>query len=221
MKNKRKILSVGLVGFIGFSMIGCDYTQNDLNGGKSDFIFTSEYTANEHWNRIMDRTKERFSRELANGEIINYTVEIVYSIYSHTPTYFMVELEYAEEFETEYDNYVDSTLSGKIRGQTKWKHIIGIIGVEEYWIDQVAYPTFVCGRNPYKVFGYENYKKYYCYFQHAVEIDGKLLRIYGGGSNDIPPEFTQKEDSRREYFLNIEDEKQIKNEEYYFLISRY
>ena len=74
------------------------------SGGYTHPKFKTKYTEEEHVQRITARTEEIFAEEIESGEILNYEVEIVYAFYDNDPEYFLVELEYAEEWESRYEN---------------------------------------------------------------------------------------------------------------------
>ena len=69
--------------------------------------FKTKYTIEEHIQRISERTEEKFSWQIAEGIIADYTVDIIYAFYDDDPEYFLVELEYAEEFQGTCTIYVE------------------------------------------------------------------------------------------------------------------
>ena len=139
--------------------------------------FITQYTQEEHIQRISERTQTRFSNEIESGEIVNYTVEIVYAFYDNDPEYFLVNLEYAEEFEK-------YSYGGELEYKTKYKHFLGFIEDDIYYTGINGYggkngdAMFIDGRNPYEVAGYANAKKYYGNFVFAVQLDNDFLQVF-------------------------------------------
>ena len=90
----------------------------------------------------------------------------------------------------------------------KYQYIIGYIEDEEYRIGLVEFSgEFADGRNPYEFLGYANEKKYYGEREYAVEIDGKLLRIFGKrSSTGVPAEFETEEYYTKQYFISWDEE---------------
>ena len=89
--------------------------------------FQTEYTIEEHIDRIRARTEENFSKEIQVGKIVNIEIEILYAFYDSDPEYFMVELEYAKEFAGEYTYRDDYWMETPVSYTTKYKHFIGFI----------------------------------------------------------------------------------------------
>ena len=226
--KKKRILATLLTGIIVslaiLSLTGC----NRFNSLKV-LDYNEVYTPEENKRRIEERTEKIFASEIASGKIVEYTVEILYEFYSNTPRYFMVEVEYAEEFEAEYWGTCPQTESSSvdykmISYQTKWKYCIGYIQGKEYYVGLLLYQNFVKGRNPYDVFGYGGYKKYYGAGQHAVEVNGQKLRIYAGGyhTNAPPPELVRDSSFTEQFFITKEQEKAfMENNQKQFPESRY
>ena len=172
--------------------------------------FSTEYTVEEHIQRLTSRTEEIFSSQISNGEIVSYTVDIVYAFYDNDPEYFLVELEYAEEWEGDYrdPNIPITGNHGRlpneyIQYKTKFSHIIGFISNDKYWLGLEGYPykniqgkmKFLDGRSAYRLYGYTKGKFYYGAGVQAVEIDSGIeilydarncLSEYGDG---VSPEF--------------------------------
>ena len=157
----------------------------------------------------------RLGREIESGEIVSYKVEILHAFYDDDPEYFMVELEYAEEFEAEYENVIP-TGSGNtkeiITYKTKWKYMIGVIRGAYFGVGLLRYEDFANGRNPYDYLGYSNDKKYYGGGVHAINENGKKLVIYRGGSYSPPIHIVSnlKEEEWRleQYYISEKEEKQ-------------
>ena len=215
---KKKLLATILAWIIGSLAIllltGCEYfVKKDGDYEHPDYV--AVYTPEENKQRIEMRTAEKFSNEIASGEIVNYKVEILHAFYDDDPEYFMVELEYANEFKAEYENVIP-TGSGNDREiitcKTKWKYIIGIIKGPYFGVGLVRYEDFANGRNPYDYLGYSDNKKYYGGGVHAVDENGKKLVIYCGGTYSSPIEIISnlKDEEWRlgQYYISEEEEKQ-------------
>ena len=217
---KKKLLASVLAGVIGslaiLSLVGCEYfVKKDGYYEHPDYV--AVYTPEENKQRIEMRTAEKFSNEIASGEIVSYKVEILHAFYDDDPEYFMVELEYAEEFESEYENIIP-TGSGNtketITYKTKWKYIIGYIQGRSYQIGLPRYPNYANGRNPYDYLGYLNSKKYYGGGQFAVEKEEGKLAIYFGSGSSVPPidSIIDVENHKwrfEQYYIDTKREKQL------------
>ena len=143
-------------------------------GGYKHPKFKTEYTIEEHIVRIEERTKERFEEEIASGELVSYNVDIVYAFYDNDPEYFLVELEYANEWE----NLIDENSPEYGTYTTKYKHLIGYIEGDNYWTGLYSYDDFMDGRSSYRIFGYSTAKKYYGGHIQAVEENGELITVF-------------------------------------------
>ncbi len=144
-------------------------------GGYKHSKFKTEYTVEEHIARIEERTKERFEEEIASGELVSYNVDIVYAFYDNDPEYFLVELEYVNEWE----NLIDENSPEYGTYTTKYKHLIGYIEEDNYWTGLPGYSIeFMNGRSAYKLLGCEKSRKYYGGGVQAVERDGELIMIF-------------------------------------------
>lgn len=225
---KKKLLATILAGIITsssvLSLTGCDLIQKNNSvsssseirfGGYTHPDFVTQYTVEEHEQRIAERTEKRFAREIANGVIVDYKVEILYAFYDDDPEYFMVELEYRREWEDSYecDDYTNSTFYGKdIVYTTKYRHIIGYISNDNYMTGLLRYDEFEYGRSSYTKAGYEYAKKYYGGGVHAVEKDGQKITVYESefsSSWDAPPEFEISERCLQQRFLTEQEEQRL------------
>lgn len=175
---KSKLRTIVLV-LLCFFLQGCYYTPWERYK-HPDFV--TSYTEAEHIERIKERTETRFSKEIERGEIANYTVEIVYAFYDNDPEYFLVNLEYENDFPAEYAT--EGT-------RTKYKHFLGYIENDEYYAGVYNYSgekgdsMFTEGRNAYEVAGYGEAKKYYGNRIFAVETEGELLKIFKGSTGRV------------------------------------
>lgn len=181
-KRSRAYLLLCLLGTMLLN--SCMYKLGDYTHPN----FQTEYTVEEHIERIRARTENNFFAEISKGEIVNMEIEILYAFYDNDPEYFMVELEYAKEFAGEYTYRDDYGMESPVLYTTKYKHFIGFIENDEYYARVRAYTSykdeppiekFVDGRNPYVLCGYDDSKKYcnsqsYC----AVQTDEGILQIF-------------------------------------------
>lgn len=155
--------------------------------------FKTDYTIEEHIERISALTEENFAKELASGKLVSYNVEILYAFYDEDPEYFLIELEYAEEWK---GWYVTGEVE-KIEYKTKYKHTIGYILYDEYhYLTGIYnYYDFVDGRSSYRYYGYADNKKYVGFEGlQAVEKDGQIIKLFSeeciSKRNDgVSPEF--------------------------------
>lgn len=181
----KKFFAICLAFLFAFACISCageKYIHPD---------FETEYTVEEHVERIRKRTEERYAEEIESGELVHFEVEIVYAFYDDDPEYFLVEFEYAEETiplifkETHIPPTYETEI--KVFQYTKYKHLIGFIHRDKYYTglyDYIRDPME--GRSIFDLCGYSNAKKYYGNGVQAVEIEnGEILRLFsrcdGGG----------------------------------------
>lgn len=160
--------------------VGC----NEKIGGYDHPTFVTNYTEEEHVERIRQRTAEKFEKEIVNQEIVDIHVEIIYAFYDNDPEYFLVEIEYAREWINAYKNpdYSSSDESSQeyIEYTTKYKHLIGFIENDKYKTGLMYYDSFIDGRSSYSFYGYRSAKKYYGGLCQAVEIDGQIIELSNG-----------------------------------------
>ena len=181
MKNKVACALAYLLAV--FPLSGCDI--NDGPNMESFLLpeWETQYTVEEHEQRIRQKTQEIFEEQIANGEIVNYQVEILYAFYDNAPEFFLVQLEYSYERpvkgkdENGNDTWHD----------TKYSHLIGCTVSDKYYLLNAYYAVgydaetwFMPGRNMYEVCGYQNEKKYFgTYDVQAVEVDGRMIELVG------------------------------------------
>lgn len=165
------------------SFVGC---SQPIGGGYVHPNFSTEYTIDEHVQRIKDRTEGIFQDEIQSGAIVDYSVEIVYAFYDEDPEYFLVEIEYANEWDgvyhTNYPRYDDDTPMD-VEYTTRYKHLIGFIENDTYKTGLHGYfgkdkAAFKDGKSCYDLLGYAGNKKYYGASMFAVESNGGIVRIY-------------------------------------------
>ncbi len=140
--------------------------------------------ANIHIKKLELRTEERFADKIASGEIVDYSVDVIYS-FDGEPDMFVVEIEYATDKEYYYgiDGAVDlydfeaSGLEESVSYSTKYEHIVGYIEDGRYVLNLVPYGEhFMQGRSIYSMSEIEG-KKYYGSGVFAVEKEGILYHL--------------------------------------------
>ena len=147
-------------------------------GGYKHPKFKTEYTIEEHIARIEERTKERFEEEIASGELVSYSVDIVYAFYDNDPEYFLVEIEYANEWE----NLIDENLPEYGTYTTKYKHLIGYIENDMYLVGIKGYDSgtnelpFMDGKSSYSLYEQRYERKYYGAGVQGVLVNGKIVK---------------------------------------------
>lgn len=219
-KNSIIVCFIVLGSFFGcVQPIGGDYVHPD---------FSTEYTTEEHVQRIEKLTEEIFQGDIQSGAIVDYSVEIVYAFYDEDPEYFLVEIEYAKEwngtYHTNYPRYDDDTPT-EIEYTTRYKHLIGFIENDMYKTGLHGYfgkdeAAFKDGISCYKFLGYSNNKKYYGASIFAVESNGEILRIYSSMMQG-PVGLLAGEESFEKRIISEKEEKQYmtdnrKNNEYIY-----
>ncbi|MBQ8229916.1 MAG: hypothetical protein IJZ32_04405 [Clostridia bacterium] len=203
MKAKRLIIScLSCVLFLS----GCTYRNSCSDTSRRDgpFFehpeFKTDYTIEEHIERISTLTEENFANELASGELVSYNVEILYAFYDEDPEYFLIELEYAEERSSSYETCArdENKRNIIVQYKTKYMHMIGFIKYDKYYHLRYIYAhQFVPGRSSYRYYGYTNNKKYVgAAGLQAVEKDGQIIKLFSPecirrseGNSGHSPEF--------------------------------
>lgn len=207
MKKSRFLVIILAMIFFCLTLVSC--------GGQPTVItdYKTQYSEEEHIQRISEQVEERFYNDLQSGEIVNYQVELIHSFISDDPRFFMLQFEYAEEFEREYKNPAyhyssASDLPKTITRRMKHRYIIGYIQDEEYRVGLAGFCAILQdGKNPYEVFGHNNAKKYFGRGVYAVEIEGKRLRIFEGhDGQSIPAEFETREEYTEQYYMKRSEE---------------
>ena len=162
------LLSIFFFGGCSSSCVNQDPLLKDLR-----FKFETAFTEEEHIERIRARTEERLEEDIEEDKIEKIDIEIVYSFYTKDPEYFLVEVEYKEEFSRFYEPNI---YLGKYT--TKYKTFIGMIYFDQY-IRIGEMDDFIDGPSPYKARGYTGYKKFFGATRCAIEENGKIIQIFG------------------------------------------
>ena len=190
MKTSKRLLPLILIcSLCLYTFTACE--EDRIIGGPHNYThpeFQTEYTIDEHIDRIRERTMEKFSAEIEKGKIANIEVEILYAFYDNDPEYFMVQLQYTQDFTGSYRVKDESGRRVLKTYATRYKHFIGFIENDEYYVRVRLYSgygenskriaKFIDGRNPYELSGYGDAKKY-CTVRHcAVETSEGLLQVF-------------------------------------------
>ena len=159
------------------SFSACEDDQ--IYGGYTHPEFQTEYTIEEHIERIEKRMQEKFAEQIQSGEISDIEVEILYAFHDNDPEYFMVQLEYADEVLEVRQINEEGSLEVQ---RSRYKHFIGFIENDKYYSGLYGYDSnddvFIVGRNAYELCGYSEAKKYYGCRIQAVETQEGILRIF-------------------------------------------
>ncbi len=176
-----KKLTCILISFLTVFLTGCSCQCNNQRIGDNDYnyIFHTDYTEAEHLTRLDQRTRSKFSKELSNGTIVDYSIEILYAFKTGDPEYFLIELEYAEEWTKGF-----SLEEENVRYTTKYRHTVGRIVNDTYYYEY-GYGGFTDGQSVYFVCGYADKQKYHGYTRYAVQLGDDVVEIYDGNPEDI------------------------------------
>ena len=185
--------------------------------------FKTNYTKEEHIERITARTEEILAEEIANGEVEEIFVDIVYAFYDDDPEYFLVEVEFKEEKEYEFEfSFYEKEKNYTFI--TKYIHLVGFIRRDVYLYGLMKCPygrrgeknidTYMPGKSPYTICGYRDEKKYYGSGSFAVQTDEGLLRIYNARRGGDYAECIEKSLQNNPYAPEI-----VGKDEFYDLMS--
>ena len=144
----RKILASFLCCLFVLTSVSCkifgyEITWDDPQPQQYEFV--TEYTVEEHIQRITERTMEKYAGYLDSGIIVDFTVDIMYAFYDNDPEYFIVEFERDKP----YPNLQPEE-------GAKYEHIVGYIQDDKYYIIE-----YIVGRSIYTLLGYSEAKKYF------------------------------------------------------------
>ncbi len=236
MKKSRVFMIVLLcilLPMLGFMIV---YNEQTKDGEYTHPVFKTEYTKEEHIQRISARTEELFAEEIEWGFLVEYKVEIVHSFYDDDPEWFLIEIEYQGTDEDEryfgdyeslrYEQYRISppTEAEKMEWTRRYAHLIGFIENDGYYTGWGEYSAisggffnaFIKSKSVWKNFEYENAKKYCGCTTQAVQTNEGILRLYDGGraSDDVKNQkfnfdstaFTQEIVDSSEYKVLMENQ---------------
>ena len=179
MRNKKsnKVKKL-IISCLSFSLLlsGCGRFNHKIKDVYGHPGFKTDYTIEEHIERISKRTEERFAEQLQSGLLVSYSVNILYAFYDEDPEYFLIELEFDREWEGEYTHPFSATT--KYAYKTKYMHTIGFIWNDKYYLCLDRFGDFVEGKSSYYYYGYSDSKKYYGSGVQAVEKDGQIVKLF-------------------------------------------
>ena len=157
--------------------------------------FSTQYTEEEHIQRLSARTEEHLSEYIEEKRLLHYEVELVYSFHHNDPEYFLIEIEYLS---AKYWG-VDDNGYAIWEEERRYAHTIGYIKNDEYYLGLNNYKRnksaddwcnlegFILDKSLWQIFGYDEAKKYYGSGVQAVQTDKGILTLCKGGfsSEDI------------------------------------
>ena len=88
------LISICLSITVCLNLFACNSQKNQSQ------TFTTKYTEQQHIQKLTQITQSRLSNRFESGELVGCSVQIVYSFYTSDPEYAIIELEYAEPFES-------------------------------------------------------------------------------------------------------------------------
>ncbi|MBQ3505596.1 MAG: hypothetical protein IJA89_02365 [Clostridia bacterium] len=170
--------------FVFFMFNSCRRNEVVINDNPYHPKFSTEYSEDEHIDRIKARTAEIFAEEIENGQLVRYDADILYA-FDDDPECFLVELEFAEEWK--------SWQSG-VGYQTKYKHCIGYIKNDEYVIGcfyrydgpisnaegiEKIKTAFMDGRSAYSLWATPDEKRYFAPngYMQCVKRNGVFVTL--------------------------------------------
>ncbi len=177
----RKVVNIIFIISLVLSLSAC---SDNIIWGYEHPDFVTQYTAEEHVERIRQRTAEKFETEILNGDIVGVNVEIVYAFYDDDPEYFLVELEFYKEWKSFYE----ANNMEEVEYTTKYKHLIGYIHNDKYYAGLKYYDSnsfnnveklygFIDGKSSYSYYGYEDSKKYYGASAQGVLVEDEIIEL--------------------------------------------
>ena len=155
----------------------------ERTSGYSHPDYVTNYTVDEHIERIKARTREKYKTELESGVLVDFEVYILHAFYDDDPEYFLVEFEYRDFITEEYQNYdFDETKEESEDNQryvtlsTKHMHTMGYILNDKYYNGLVSISTRF-GKSSYTLYGHKGSKKYFGSRIEAVKIGNDIVQI--------------------------------------------
>ncbi|MBQ8229939.1 MAG: hypothetical protein IJZ32_04525 [Clostridia bacterium] len=190
----KKVFWTIIVLLLILALVGC-WIFREMMKGYEHPKFKTKYTIEEHIKRLTTRTEEKYAKELENGELLDFRVEILYAFYDNDPEYFLIEYRFADTIDKIYGE--DGIKEVRIENHG---HLIGMIENDKYKVrflccrDEDEWGDYhtrgydeeiLVGQSCYTKCGFENTKKYYGGHTCAVELDGQIVQIY---NNDGYPD---------------------------------
>lgn len=173
--------------------------------------FKTEYSEEEHKQRILDVMVNTFGEPEDSQVIAGYEVEIIYSFYDNNPEYFLITIEYKGT--TASGKYYPNDIHEPAQYITNYRHLVGRIVEDTYthW----HYGEFITGRSPWDFLGYSEAKKYYGNDIFGVETEDGVLQIFDKTKtyNENCLEFMDyyvMRGATKQKLLSVSEQKQIK-----------
>ena len=131
--------------------------------------FHTRYSPEEHVQRLDARTKEIFANDIANGKIIDYKIDVVYSFSDDKPRFFIIELIHEKGFRlTQPSDDVGEHLGFS----SNYSYTIGLIDDTTYRIK-----GFTQCQSPYSSTNNFDKKKYYSKDYYAYHDGENMIQI--------------------------------------------
>ena len=147
--------------------------------------FSTQYTEEEHIQRLSARTEERFADYIESERLLDYEVELVYSFYNEDPEYFLIEIEYWG-----IDSSCQKNEAGAIQSIIRYAHAIGYLKNDEYYFGLNSYSMsensqneldgFILDKSLWQIFDCDEGRKYYGSGVQAVQTDEGILQLCSG-----------------------------------------
>jgi len=99
--------------------------------------YQSQYTPEEHVQKLTQITEKRYAHLIESGELVDVRVEILHAFYDDAPEFFLITLEFLNEWKCICPLLATETQSGEYF--TKYMHTIGRIKNDEYIIGLSGY----------------------------------------------------------------------------------
>ena len=180
--------------------------------------FSTQYTEEEHIQRLSARTEERFADYIESERLLDYEVELVYSFYNEDPEYFLIEITYLGT-----DSHCQTNEFGARECITRYAHAIGYLKNDEYYLGLNSYSTsensqneldgFIKDKSLWEIFDYDEGKKYYGSGVQAVQTDEGILQLCSGsfrsGDTDIDLRFVLTSSIFKQEIINPNQYEQL------------
>ncbi len=154
--------------------------------------FVSQYTIEEHIERIRNITEYALRYEIEKGHVKDIYIDVLYQFDGSTPRQFLVEFEFcgdeckevAHQIALIHSNKFTCTHLGydtKRTHESLFRYFIVLVHNDTYVMDSVAGSTNgrfgFFGKSIYTELGYKDSKKYYADGHYGVLTDEGILQI--------------------------------------------
>lgn len=155
----------------------------DLYSYKFDLPYYNFVSVEQHVERLTKRTEEKYAKELADGTIVGFKVDLMYDN-KDNPRYFIIELEYKDPILRSYDRMTnENTIDETIYYETNFVFFTGIITFFGYEYKR-CYDTHLL-INPFSSTGNFEKKKYDLGNVFAIEDNGEIKKVVDYGCTHI------------------------------------